>query len=124
MSHKLVSLYIGDGEYYTRIDADAVIVELKEKHKTEVKELLCLIRDKENNFNRAFDSEEKEIRHHKYKRCLDNAWWCKKLSNVYALNASTHRGWKIAGYYDEKAELYRKWRKRWLELAEKFKEAK
>ena len=29
MSHKLVSLYIGDGEYYTRTDADAVIKELK-----------------------------------------------------------------------------------------------
>ena len=31
MSHKLVSLYIGDGEYYTRIDADAVIAELKKE---------------------------------------------------------------------------------------------
>ena len=29
MSHKLVSLYIGEGEYYTRIDADNVISELK-----------------------------------------------------------------------------------------------
>ena len=29
MSHKLVSLYIGDGEFYTRTDADAVIAELK-----------------------------------------------------------------------------------------------
>lgn len=29
MSHKLVSLYIGKGEYYTRIDADNVIAELK-----------------------------------------------------------------------------------------------
>lgn len=27
MSHKLVSLYIGDGEYYTRTDADNVIAE-------------------------------------------------------------------------------------------------
>lgn len=27
MSHKLVPLYIGDGEYYTRIDADNVIAE-------------------------------------------------------------------------------------------------
>ena len=33
MSHKLVSLYIGDGEYYTRIDADAVIAELKADYK-------------------------------------------------------------------------------------------
>ena len=27
MSHKLVSLYIGEGEYYTRTDADKVIAE-------------------------------------------------------------------------------------------------
>lgn len=27
MSHKLVSLYIGEGEYYTRTDADQVIAE-------------------------------------------------------------------------------------------------
>lgn len=33
MSHKLVSLYIGDGEYYTRTDADAVIAELKADYK-------------------------------------------------------------------------------------------
>ena len=33
MSHKLVSLHIGDGEYYTRIDADAVIAELKADYK-------------------------------------------------------------------------------------------
>lgn len=47
---------------YPKEEADKVIAELKEKHKTEVKELLCQIRNKDNNFNRAFDSEEKEIR--------------------------------------------------------------
>lgn len=31
MSHKLVSLCIGDGEYYTRTDADNVIAELKDE---------------------------------------------------------------------------------------------
>lgn len=67
------------------------------------------------------ENAEKELRHHKYKRCLNNAWLCRKLSNTYTLIAYTHRGWKIAGYYDEKAELYRNWHKRWLELAEKFK---
>lgn len=29
MSHKLVSLYIREGEYYTRTDTDNVITELK-----------------------------------------------------------------------------------------------
>lgn len=62
--------------WYEKSEADKVIAELEESHKTEVKELLCLIRDKENNFNRAFDSEEKEIRHQKYKRCLGLALLC------------------------------------------------
>ena len=37
MSHKLVSLYIGDGEYYTRTDADNVIAE-KDAEIAELKE--------------------------------------------------------------------------------------
>ena len=32
---------------YLKFEADKVIAELEENHKTEVKELLCLIRDKE-----------------------------------------------------------------------------
>ncbi len=33
MTHKLVSLYIGNGEYYTRTDADKVIAELEADYK-------------------------------------------------------------------------------------------
>jgi hypothetical protein len=90
--------------FYAKSEADKVIAELKEKNKTEVKELLCLIRDKENNFNRAFDSEQKEIRHHKYKRCLAMAKICEDR-----LGTVVKPGW------------WNKWHKRWLELAEKFK---
>ena len=92
---------------YKKSEADKVIAELEEKHKTEVKELLCLIRDKENNFNRAFDSEEKEIRHHKYKRCLAMARWCNERHTFNETN--------------EKRTWLHKWHNRWLELAEKFK---
>lgn len=92
---------------YPKSEADKVIAELEEKHKTEVKELLYLIRDKVNNFNRAFDSEEKEIRHQKYKRCVAMAKICEdKLGTV------VKPGW------------WNKWYKRWLELAEHYKEAK
>lgn len=122
-AYRIKGVTLGDfHDVYIKSEADKVIAELSEKHKTDVKELLYLIRDKDKNFNRAFDSEEKEIRHQKYKRCLDNAWWSRKLSNVYTLIAYTHRGWKIARYYDEKAELYRKWNKRWLKIAEQFKD--
>ena len=89
-------------------EKDKEIAELKEKHKTEVKELLCLIRDKDNNFNRAFDSEEKELRHHKYKLCLAMA---QVLEHVCPIT-------------NRKAKWRDKWHKRWLELSEKFKEAK
>lgn len=92
--------------FYLKSEVDKVIAELEEKHKTEVKELLCLIRDKENNFNRAFDSEEKEIRHHKYKRCL-------AMASLSLEKRETYRA--------EYEEWCLKWYKRWLKLAEKFK---
>lgn len=93
---------------YRKSEADKVIAELKEKHKTEVKELLCLIRDKENNFNRAFDSEEKEIRHQKYRRCMAMAEAC------------MHKRWRP----DEGFDFARSTRhmNKWLELSEKFKD--
>jgi hypothetical protein len=97
-------------EFYLKSEADKVIAELKEKHKTEVKELLCLIRDKDNNFNHAFDSEEKELRHHKYKRCLAMAKLCHWKMGVFI-------------YKKEKSNYYYKWYKRWLKIAEKFMEA-
>lgn len=83
--------------------------ELKEKHKTEVKELLCLIHDKEKQFNRAFESEEKEIRHHKYKRCMAMA----------LLSLEKRETCKV-----EYEEWYIKWYQRWLSLADKFREQK
>ena len=62
MSHKLVSLYIGDGEYYTRTDADAVIAELKADYKE-----AC---DRLQTANLIKDEQLAANRHHKYKRCL------------------------------------------------------
>lgn len=99
---------------YLKSEADKVIADLIEKNeRLSNKNLIMASETIKNLFE--------EIRH---TRCLDNAWWCRKLSNAYAWSASNLRGWKIAVYYDKKAELYRKWRKRWLALAEKFKEAK
>jgi len=92
----------GLSDYYLKSEADKVIAELKEKHKTEVKELLCLIRDKENNFNRAFDSVEKELRHYKYKRCLAMAQWC--------MDAECET--------EKDADFLVRWEYRWLALAE------
>lgn len=95
-------------------EQESVIVKLKADYKE-----AC---DRLQTANLIKDEQLAATRHSKYKLCLDNAWCCKKLSHVYALSAYTHRGWKIARYYDEKAELYRKWRKRWLKIAEQFKD--
>ena len=105
---------IGVTEYYLKSEADKVIAELKEKHKTEIKELLCLIRDKENNFNRAFDSVEKELRHQKYKRCMEMATICFERSPRTALLKYDKKSDFFINFYDW-------WGNRWLELAEKFK---
>lgn len=55
----------------------------------------------------------KIIKHHKYKRCLSNAWWCLR-EEFYAEDCHCERwvDWTI------------KWYKRWLRIAEKFKEEK
>ena len=107
----------GNGdEVYSKSEADKVIAELEADYKE-----AC---DRLQTANLIKDEQLAATRHHKYKRCLDNAWWCRKLINIYAMNAYNHRGWKIEGYFDKKEELYHRWYKRWLELADKFKEAK
>ena len=94
---------------------NADLLELEKEKVADARRIAC-------DFQNVIRDIEEKFRNQKYKRCLDNAWWCRKLINVYALSAYTHRGWKIAGYYNEKAELYRKWHKRWLAIADKFKE--
>ena len=58
--------------------------------------------------------------HHKYKRCLAMAKWCENAIlgwMGYKESYSSHQRYI-------KVMLFTKWNKRWLELAEKFKEAK
>ena len=56
---------------------------------------------------------EREARHHKYKRCLAMARWCVQIM-IFNSKYGTDKKW----------HLFKKWHKRWLALAEKFKEAK
>ena len=53
-----------------------------------------------------------ELNWNKYKRCLAMAKWC---SAELGMLVST---------WESKIKHYKKWQKRWLELAEKFKEEK
>ena len=117
-------------QVYLKSEADKVIAE-KDKDIQRLENLCESYRIdcdnlaiREANACKEIERDNKQIRHSKHKRCLDNAWWCRKSNKAYAWSASNLRGWKIAVYYDKKAELYRKWHKRWRELAEKFKEEK
>ncbi len=56
----------------------------------------------------------KDVAYQKYKRCLAMAWWCD--AELYA--------YPSFGTESPKEKWWRKWRNRWLAIAEKFKEAK
>ena len=108
-------------QVYIKSEADKVIAEkdakilaldaevFKQKHHAEL-------------FLAERNYAETQLRHHKYKRCLDKAEWCE--SKVYHIrrtplcDMSEHEGWQ----HDD--EFWQRWHKRWLELAEKFKEGK
>lgn len=62
--------------------------------------------------------KDEELRHHKYKRCLAMAWWCRSRACFYDTMRANSLFWAW------KSDRTYKWHKRWLELAEKFREAK
>jgi Asp-tRNA(Asn)/Glu-tRNA(Gln) amidotransferase A subunit family amidase len=68
----------------------------------------------------------KEAQHNKYKRCLAMTRWCRMHDEFMQLE-SERLGLPQSTLfleYRRKAMWWNKWRKRWLELAEKFKETK
>lgn len=73
------------------------------------KDVLAKIEEQES----VIADKDNEIRLHKYKRCLDNAWWCLR-EEFFAEDCHCEHwvDWAI------------KWYKRWLAIAEKFKETK
>ena len=92
-------------EFYLKYEADKVISELESKLDI---------------YKRGFKEDDKTIaflsqklRHQKYKRCLAMAKLCYEKS----------LWWYSKGYGFEKYDkFWEKWRKRWQELANKFKE--
>ena len=102
-------------------EADAVIKELKAQ-KAQVEDDCAYWKMSEGNAVTAMHETEEyamqlynELRHQKYKRCLAMAKWCDAQVEWYNSLNEDYLFW---------LELYVKWRKRWLELAMKFKEAK
>lgn len=96
-------------EYCRKDEADKVIAE-KDKLIAELKEI-----DSKNRsaYYKDLAMMAKDVEHHKYKRCLAMAKWCDTKADWY---------YGIGRSFRDRVEFYIKWHKRWLELAEKFKE--
>lgn len=98
--------------WYEKSEADKVIAELEER-----------IADGDKDFEMANDQNErllKIVRHQKYKRCV-------AMARIAQDDWHLHNSFYAMGHQEfeqRKCEFYEKWHNRWLELAEKFKEAK
>lgn len=108
--------HLDDNIFYIKFDADKLIEELKNQRDGAFG--LAHYGITLDDFSKI---AKKEIDRQKYNHCLGNAWLCKKLSKAYSWVASTHRGWKANPACDRKAERWRKWARRWMELAKNFK---
>ena len=63
---------------------------------------------------------DKVITRHKYKRCLAMARWCE--SKVYHIRRTPLCDMSEHEYWQYENDFWQRWQKRWLELAEKFKD--
>ena len=95
---------------YLKVDADKVI----EGKDAKIIQLTALIE----NYNRIFGEIIDNANHQKYKRCLEMAKWCGYWADYWDCCEPRDCGMFIA-----RARFFRKWNKRWLKIAEKFKKA-
>ena len=104
---------------YLKSEADKVIAE-KDKEIDFLKESIDELQKATDFAWSKVNAMYDELRHHKYKRCLAMARWCENAIlgwMGYKESYSSHQQYI-------KVMLFTKWHKRWLEIAEKFKEAK
>jgi len=123
-------LHLDDNLFYLKSKADAFIADLEESNKKEVEQLLIeIVKQKEGAKNLILDNylKAEEIRHHKYKRCLEMVREWRNYAIICWMQSycHNHRGFgKTAEKYSRKEGHAWKCVKRCKELAEKFKEAK
>lgn len=106
------ALHAGYVKVVNKDEADAVIAKLEKK--------LDL-------YKRGFKEDDRinaylyaELRHHKFKRCLDKAELCRLEQNRIELIENQDI---TDDDFDKLVKgFYKKWRERWLKIAEKFKE--
>lgn len=116
---------------YLKSEADKVIADLEQKlaaaqQVLRLNEPKALYSNLETmgRLKHEIDVVARRERHHKYKRCL--------LRSVIAEMNATHfkdlfygaGSEALADEYNKQVTIHYKWQKRWLALAEKFKEAK
>ena len=78
----------------------------------------------EKEVERLKNEADKVIARYKYKHCLDMAYKCVKLCQKSKDLYRWAEDENLEHYYNHKIEFFARWHNRWLELAEKFKEAK
>ena len=95
-------------------EKDAEIADLIEKNKRLAnKDMIMASETIKDVFN--------ELNQQKFKRCIDKAKWCFTKSNYHFVLARHGENGKEN---NRRSILYAKWHKRWLAIAEQFKEAK
>lgn len=100
-------------QVYLKSEADKVIDLWRQRSHDHYERWFNLNKQYEGWFHKVMRCEraERETRHQKYKRCLAMAKWCRTSARCdKGLCAFKHRDW------------YWKWFKRWLALADKFKD--
>ena len=98
----IADLHLDDNTFYLKSEADKVIAELKD---IDSKNRSAYYKD--------LSMMAKDVEHQKFKRCLAMAKYCHE-SSMWLENVASPKS----------ATFMLRWEKRWLELAEKFKEAK
>ena len=118
---EVISNSANGDDYYLKSEVDKLIAELNMR--------IC---DGDEDFEIANNQIKrllKIVRQQKYKRCLAMSEQCKESMRLMRTYEATDDYWDPelghdAEYFFKKGDFYKKWRKRWLKLAEKFKEAK
>jgi hypothetical protein len=114
-------------QVYLKKDADKVIAELEMKlaaeklvlRLNEPKALYSNL-DTMSRLNHKIDVVERRELHQKYKRCLAMARWCD--AEVYHIRRTPLCDMSEHEYWQYENDFWQRWQKRWMELAEKFKE--
>lgn len=100
--------YPEDTDYYLKSEADKVIKELKAQ-KAQAEDDCAY-----------WKAKVQRERHHKFKRCLDKAKWCKAELEILMMWWCNAEPGMLVSTWEFKIEHYKKWHKRGLELAEQF----